>query len=275
MQKSFELSRKYNDLQTFLTPLVKDGVLVAYSGGVDSSFLLWAASQAAHNASGRVVALSTNSASMPATDRADANSFTKKLAVEHIWRQSEELSNPQYAQNDINRCYHCKNTLFNIAKEELQKLGLKWILYGYNASDVHDNRPGHKAAKEHGVLYPLAQINFSKEEIRLLLKQDGFSIADKPASPCLSSRIAHGIPVTTKRLKDIAQFEHILRANGIAVYRVRINKNGENQFLRIEVASEEMHKVLPINEKLVTMGKEKGYKWVTLDLAGYKMGGAS
>ena len=125
---------------------VGDGVLVAFSGGMDSAFLLWAAHRAASGGGGRVVALTTTSPSTPARDKEDAAAFAEVLGVEHVWAESQEVSLPEYLQNDRDRCYHCKTELFRIAGEIAEEAGLRWILYGYNASDHQDDRPGHRSS---------------------------------------------------------------------------------------------------------------------------------
>ncbi len=212
---------------------------------------------------------------MPGYDRKDANDFTRKYNIKHIWIKSLELENPAYLQNDPKRCYYCKTELFSLAKEYARKNNLSWIMYGYNASDTNDFRPGHQAAIENGILYPLSEIGFKKPEIRQVLREHGLNIAEKPASPCLSSRIAHGIPITKGRLNDVGFLEDILKNAGIKVFRVRINKNDDDYFLRIEIDNSEMEKVLAIKEQLCSQGKKCGYKWITLDLSGYRTGGGT
>lgn len=255
---------------------IRGGVIITFSGGVDSAFLVWVAHKALQdNPAGKVFALTTNSASMPMHDKEDAERFTKQFGIEHIWCESKEMENPAYINNDEQRCYHCKNELFSIAKEEAVRLDLKWIMYGYNASDINDVRPGHKAALENSVLYPLAEIGFSKDEIRTILKNEQIEIAEKAASPCLSSRISHGISVTSGKLADIAAMENILHMQGIKICRVRINGTGDDLFLRIEVHPDEINKIIDIKDILNSEGRKRGYKWVTLDLSGYRMGGGT
>jgi pyridinium-3,5-biscarboxylic acid mononucleotide sulfurtransferase len=265
---------KWGDLKENILKKIKDGLLIAFSGGVDSAFLLWAAQKMAEENGGRVMALTTTSESLPQQDREDVQKFIRDFNIDHIWVNSREMENPDYVQNDALRCYHCKTELFTVAKSIAQKNDLKWIAYGYNASDFSDDRPGHQASLENGILAPLAEVGFTKEEIRLILRKEGVHLAEKAASPCLSSRIAHGVPVTSGRLADIAFMESILKSTGIKIGRVRINQSKENNFLRIEVAAEEMEKVFSIKDLLDREGRARGYNWVTLDLAGYKTGGA-
>ena len=270
------LETKLNRLMAVMREYIQDGVLITFSGGVDSAFLVWAAHKVfRENIKGKAVALTTNSASMPLQDKNDAENITKQMKIPHIWRESKEMDNPAYTNNDEMRCYHCKTELFTIAKQEAEKHGLKWILYGYNASDISDIRPGHQAALENGVLYPLAEMDFSKEDIRAILKRESIEIAEKAASPCLSSRISHGISVSSGKLADIAAMENILHMQGIEICRVRINETGNDLFLRIEVHPDEIGKILDIKHVLNNEGRKRGYKWVTLDLFGYRTGGGT
>lgn len=265
---------KMDALRRRLAPLVREGVLVAFSGGLDSAFLLWAAGQVGEGEGGRVVALTTTSESTPSRDKEDALAFTRSLGVEHIWRESRELSIPEYARNDLERCYHCKIELFRIAGEVAEEVGLRWLLYGYNASDRHDFRPGHRAAEQAGALTPLADAGLTKPEIRFLMEEAGLPLSGKPASPCLSSRVMTGIEITPRRLRDVEEMEGILRDAGVSTLRVRVCRDDAGRFfLRVEVAPEEMERVLGCGESLHREGTRRGYRWVTLDLGGYRTGG--
>lgn len=268
-------AKKWRKLLALLTPCVKQGALIAFSGGVDSAFLLWAATEAVKKHGGRVVAFTTFSASLPPKDKEDAAAFSKQMDVLHIWQKSNELSDPLYLKNDGLRCYHCKNELFNKAGETAREHNLAHIMYGYSASDNGSDRPGHRAAKEHGVLFPLEQSGLLKDDIRTLLAAAGFSIADKAASPCLSSRIGRGIPITTGRLADIAALEQIIARAGGTVFRVRIAASNGEHFIRIETTPGEMPGIVKLWDSLNTEGRKRGYKWVTLDLGGYQSGGAN
>jgi uncharacterized protein len=266
--------RKLESLRADLEKRVAEGVLVAFSGGMDSAFLLWAAGEAANAMGGRAVALTTTSPSTPAGDKEDAQEFGKLVGVEHVWEESREMFDSRYARNDRERCYHCKTELFRIAGEVAREKGLRWLLYGFNASDHGDDRPGHRAAQEAEVLTPLSDAGLTKIEIRHLMKDAGLPLSGKPASPCLSSRIMTGIEITPDRLRDVEELEGVLRDAGISTLRVRVCKDEEDRFfLRVEVPHAEMEKVLQCREELQRVGTEKGYRWVTLDLGGYRMGG--
>jgi uncharacterized protein len=269
-----EAERKLQTLLEDLGPRVKGGALVAFSGGVDSAFLLWACVEAVRKGTGRVVALTTTSPSTPQRDREDAESFTKSLGVEHLWEESGEMDRPAYVSNDRDRCYHCKTELFRIARAVASREGLGSLLYGYNASDRSDHRPGHRAAREAGALTPLADAELTKPEIRLLMNEVGLPLGEKPASPCLSSRIMTGLEITTERLAHVQALEDILRDGGVSTHRVRIcGSEDAEPFLRIEVSPEEMNAVLSCREALLRAGRDRGYRWVTLDLGGYRTGG--
>jgi len=249
-----ELMKKYRALKDCLGKYTDEGLVVAFSGGVDSGFLLWTAEEARKQYGGNLIALTTNSASMPAHDKGDVEKFVRKTGVKHVWRDSSEVDNPDYvaAENDC-----------------------KVIAYGYSASDKTDVRPGHKAALENDVVFPLAAYDFTKEEIRELMRLNGLELSDKPSSPCLSSRIMRGVQITKQELRDIDNLEDILRAGGMKIFRLRMHELNGKRFLRLETSPEEIPLAIQLKDGLVTAAKERGYEWVTLDLEGYKTGGGT
>lgn len=265
---------KLESLLDALRAYLAQGAVVAFSGGVDSAFLLWAAARAG-GSGGRLVALTTVSASTPAPDLDDARAFAASLGVEHLLLESGELDREEYLRNDGDRCYHCKSDLFTLAGGVARERGLEWILYGYTASDRYDIRPGHRAAAEAGVKAPLADAELQKEEIRALMLEHGLALADKPSSPCLSSRIQTGVKVDRRKLEDVAALEAILRSGGVRSCRARICEAGEGLFVRIEVDPADMAAVLACRAALEREGKARGYRWVTLDLGGYRTGGGT
>ena len=267
--------KKFLVLKSILRPKLAEGLIVAFSGGVDSAFLTWAAEQERGASGGKLAALTTFSESFSQTERADAERFIETHSITHLWRESKELLNPEYAINDGNRCFHCKTELFNICREAAKEHHFKWIAYGYNASDRGDVRPGHKAAIENSILSPLAEAGLIKDDIRLLMRENGLEMADKPASPCLSSRLMTGVFITPRKLKDVEDIETILRAGGLNVFRVRLHEESATKFLRLEVAPDEMQLAMQLRERLVKEALARGYKWVTLDLAGYRTGGGN
>ena len=267
--------KKLEYLQKQLEIYLHEGVVIAFSGGVDSAFLLWISEEVRKQSGGNLVALTTQSASMPLHDREDAKQFIQYLNVPHVWKNSQELTLPKYKINDSNRCYYCKSELFRIAKEVAKERNYRRILYGYSASDTQDFRPGHIAAADNKILSPLEDAGFLKEEIRYIMRKQKLKISEKPASPCLSSRIMTGISVTQKRLEDIDALETLLRQEGLNILRVRIDQKRNIPMLRIEVSPSEMFKIIELRERLIEEGKKRGYRWITLDLEGYRMGGGN
>ena len=267
------LISKMDELNKELSLKISEGLIVAFSGGVDSAFLLWAAKKVFNQNGGKLLALTTDSPSLARTELYEAIAFAENLGVPHKIIESKEFENPAYIKNDLNRCYFCKNELFRLTSESLESDEYKWVAYGYNDSDRSDFRPGHKAALENEILAPLADVGLTKEEIRKVLNINGIDLSDKPSSPCLSSRIMTGISISEKRLNDIEELELMIDQAGIKIKRVRICKDGNDDFLRIEIGNDEMKKFYEISEQISIEGKARGYKWVTLDLSGYKMGG--
>lgn len=265
---------KLGELQGILKEHLSSGLIVAFSGGIDSAFLLWAAARANQGNGGRLMALTTLSPSVPHRDIDDASRFAREIGVTHELVDSYEFEKEGYVENAGLRCYYCKSTLFEIARHIAKEKGYGSIAYGYNATDTGDVRPGHQAAIENQVLYPLATVGFTKEEIRRLMEEQGFDLAEKPASPCLSSRIMTGVHVTPEKLEDIEVLETLLREGGLRVFRVRLHEEGDIRFLRLEVDPAEMEQALSLREAFVAEAKERGYRWVTLDLEGYRTGGA-
>ncbi len=266
---------KYQELAGLLRPRLAEGLVVAFSGGVDSSFLLWAAEQTRQRHGGRLLAITTVSASLAQVEKEDARLFAETLGVEHVFQESDEFSNQEYLKNDGSRCFHCKTELFRLSGTLSQRRGYKWIAYGYNASDRGDFRPGHAAALESNVLSPLNDANLTKDDIRALMRANNLNLADKPASPCLSSRLMTGVQITPQKLRDVEEVETLLRRGGLRVFRVRLHENEESRFLRLEVAPDELSRAIELRDALVKLGRSLGYRWVTLDLAGYQTGGGN
>lgn len=275
-----DVHAKYARLCERLRGLLPDGLIIAFSGGVDSAFLLWAADRQQRAAGGRLLALTAVSASMAGVEREDAQAFTGALGVEHQWQESHELENPAYVANDASRCYHCKTELFRISRDLASRRltegrGFRWLAYGYNDSDRGDVRPGHRAALENDVLAPLAEAGLGKDDIRVLMRAHGVALSEKPASPCLSSRLMTGVRVTPSRLQDVEHLEALLRGRGLRVFRVRVHEIGERGLLRLEVAPAELARAFELRDELEREGRRRGYHWVTLDLSGYRMGGGA
>ena len=272
------VAHKFDTLNHDLTARLREGLIIAFSGGVDSAFLLWAAEQqrlAVVDDKCRLVALTAVSASMARVEREDARAFATTLGVEHVWEDSHEVSKPEYVVNDGNRCYHCKSELFRIGHELTAKYGCRWLAYGYNASDRGDVRPGHRAAIENEVISPLAAAELTKDDIRTIMRAYNLDLSEKPASPCLSSRLMTGVAVTPEKLLHVEELEALMRKRGLNVFRVRLHEQAGASFLRLEVAPNEMPRAFELREELALEGQARGYQWTTLDLAGYRLGGGN
>lgn len=244
-----------------------DSVLVAFSGGADSAYLAWAAHQAL---GARALAITALSASFSRHDREQAEAFIAAIGLHHEFIETRELENPLYVANNADRCYHCKDELFDQMDALAQAREFAAIAYGINADDTRDFRPGHRAAHEHHVLAPLLDAGLSKAEIRLLSQRAGLATWNRPASACLSSRVPYGTAVTPELLEKIDQAEAVLRALEFRQFRVRAH----GELARIEIAPEELARGFDpeIARKIAAGVKSAGFSFVTLDLEGYRQG---
>lgn len=256
--------QKYNSLLDTLRSY--GGVLLAFSGGVDSSFLLKAMQQAAV----KTLAVTAVSETMPSQDRDDAEHLARELGIEHVIIHTAELDKEEFARNARDRCFHCKNELFGRLSEMAVKRGLPVVCDGSNHDDLSDFRPGRKAAKEHGIRSPLADCGLTKSDIRTLSRHLGLSTWDKPSSPCLSSRFPYGTRITAAGIERVRKAEDILRSLGLRVLRVR--DHGDTA--RIEVGPEEMALLMEGQKRSLVVDRLRnlGYSFVTLDLEGYRSG---
>jgi uncharacterized protein len=244
-----------------------DSLLVAYSGGVDSAYLAWAA----HRALGsRALAVTATSASFSAHDREQAERCAREAGFAHEFIATNEFANPLYVANNADRCFHCKSELFDALDHLAAARRFTAVAYGINADDTSDFRPGHRAAAEHKVLAPLLDAGLGKAEIRALAAAAGLTVWDRPASACLSSRVPYGIPVTPETLSKIEQGEAVLRELGFRQFRVRFH----HEMARIEIARDEMPRALEpeIAAVITARIQAAGFDYVTLDLQGYRQG---
>lgn len=261
-QKSALLQQTLRDLGS---------LMVAYSGGTDSAFLAWAAHKAL---GGKMLAVIADSASLPRAELAAALAFTAAHGIPTHILQTEELSNPDYQRNDAQRCFHCKDELFTQMESFRSTHSFRHIAYGMNlddrAPDVAAFRPGQLAASQHGALAPLVIAQLSKAEIRTLAREAGLSLADKPASACLSSRIAYGLPVTPERLSQVEQAEAALHHLGFP--QVRVRHHGD--LARIEIAREDLPRALHLStlDTITAALRSLGFLYITLDTSGYRSG---
>lgn len=240
-------------------------VVVAYSGGLDSAFVL----SVAHGVlAERALALTAVSPSLPQRERDDAERIARRLGVEHELIGSNEIHNPDYASNPANRCFHCKSELYTITERVRSARGFAHVANGTNIDDLGDYRPGLEAAKNAGVRSPLVEANLHKDEVRALAQELGLDFWDKPAAACLSSRIPYGTAVTPERLLQVEKLEDALHALGLRQVRVRYH----DELARIEVGQSELERAFAQREAITKAGKGAGFTFVTLDLAGYRTG---
>jgi uncharacterized protein len=260
------LQEKYNSLKQILKKLGR--VVVAYSGGVDSTFLLKAAvdTLGAEN----VLACISVGPSEPANQLQRAAEAAKSIGAELQIVEANELADPNFTANKADRCFHCKSHLCKVLLDIARQRGFKHVVFGTNYDDLDDFRPGNRAMKIFGIRSPLAEARLTKSDIRQLSKELGLPTADLPASPCLASRIAYGIEVTEQRLRQIDEAEDFLRKLGLAEFRVRHH----DTIARIEVQPGHIDRIAaePLRSQVVAKMKSLGFKFVTIDLQGFRSG---
>ena len=242
-------------------------LLIAYSGGVDSAFLAWTAYQVLGD---QVRAVIADSASLARTHLEDALAFARENTIPVDVVETHELQNPDYIRNDAMRCFHCKDELFVVLEAYRQSHGFDAVAYGVNADDQGDFRPGQLAARQHNVLTPLLDAELTKNDIRTLAHRADLRVWDKPASACLSSRMEYGRPVTPEALQVIERGEDALRSLGFRQFRVRHH----GDLVRIEIAREEFSRAFSpqMANEFTAIFKNLGFKFVTLDLEGFRSG---
>jgi len=255
---------KYKKLLKILETF--ESAVIAYSGGVDSTLLL----KAAKDSSIKILAVTGISITVPKWDIKEAKNIILLLDVPHRFIQTDEIINKDFLKNDCNRCFHCKNILFSKLKKIALQEGYKWVIEGSNTDDLKDYRPGFKAIKIHGIRSPLIEAGLSKKDIREISKSLNLPTWNKPSSPCLSSRIPYGIPITEKALKMVSEAEEYLRKKGFIHLRVRHH----DTIARIEVSEEEINQFFDhkIRKEIVNKFLTIGYHFVCLDLEGFKSG---
>jgi uncharacterized protein len=262
---SGSLEEKQRRLLADLTAMGR--VIVAFSGGTDSAYLAWAA----HRVLGAdAVAVTADSASLPESHKRDAEAFVERFGITHEYVETHEFDNPDYLRNSPDRCFHCKDELFTRLEALGRERGYQHIVYGVNVDDLGDYRPGQGAAAQHRVAAPLADAGLTKAEIRDLSRLAGLPTWDRPASACLSSRIPYGTPVTIENVKTVETGEEEIKALGFRQFRVRFH----GEVVRIEIAREEMERALTMEmaQRFTTIFKGLGFKYVSLDLEGYRQG---
>jgi uncharacterized protein len=242
-----------------------DGALVAFSAGVDSTFVL----AVAHEALGdRVVALTAHSPSVPAAEREEARELARRLGARHVEVDSHEVDDPRYAANPIDRCYYCKSELYRLCLDVAGREGISTILDGFNADDRRDHRPGHRAADERAIRSPLAEFGLTKVEVRAWSEAYHLPTWDKPQMACLASRLPYGTAVTPERLARVERAEAGVRAAGLRSFRVRFH----DDIGRLEVAAEELDLAFARRAQLAAAIRDAGFKVAVLDLEPFRSG---
>ncbi|VAX19765.1 ATP-utilizing enzyme of the PP-loop superfamily [hydrothermal vent metagenome] len=250
--------------------LNKKSVIVAFSGGVDSSFLLKVCHDTLKKAGGKTVAVTGNSASYPASELADAKRLAQEIGAEHMIIDTDELKNESYSKNPPDRCYHCKTELFKKLASIAKIRGITAIFDGTNADDLADHRPGSRARDEKGVISPLQEARLTKDEIRTLSKKMGLFTWNKPAFACLASRMPYGSSITTENLKMVETAEDAIRKLGFA--QVRVRHHGE--VARIEFLKADIPQAMDptVADSIYNVVKKAGFLYVSVDIKGYRQG---
>ena len=244
-----------------------ESVIVAYSGGVDSSYVAYVANAELGT---RAVCITGQSASLPSYQNEEIDRVVKNFGFNHEVINTDELQLPGYRANNGDRCFFCKDELYSKLESVARSRGIEYIVDGSTVDDLDDYRPGRQAAKQHAVRSPLIEVGLNKNEVRELSRRATLPTWDKPASPCLSSRIAYGTTVTIERLQNVDRGEEILREFGFREFRVRHH----DTLVRLEISPAEMDRVLQkdVIDQLAARFRELGFKYVTLDLHGFRSG---
>lgn len=268
MENSEMFTKKAESLKNHLNHLAKKDIMVAFSGGVDSSLLLKILCQEAKEHHTKVYALTLMTKLHPMTEMDNAKKVASEVGAHSIFLEIDELSNPEILENPINRCYLCKKFLFQKILEKAKELQVETVVDGTNEDDLHVYRPGIQALDELGIISPLALEKFTKEEVRVLAKEYGISSSDRPSAPCLATRFPYGTHITNEKMRQVEKAEDYLKELGFYNVRVRVHED----LVRIEVDSQEFAKIVENKNSIISQFQNLGYTYITLDLEGFRSG---
>ena len=243
----------------------KGSALVAFSGGIDSTLLAKAASDSLGD---KAAAVTIDSSTLPRRELKNAKRTAREIGIKHLVVRHDELNNKEFRKNSPDRCYHCKLESISVLKKISKELGFNSILFGVNYDDLNDHRPGHKALGEGGICTPLLDTGLTKDDVRALARELRLSNYNKPSMACLSSRIPYGEEITGEKLRMVEEAEEVVMDSGIGRARVR----HYNELARIEVPPKEFPVILKDKDRIVNSLKRLGFKYITLDLQGYRSG---
>lgn len=262
------MENKYMTLKNEISEFIKDGVCVAFSGGVDSSLILKIACEAARNQNKKVYAVTFDTRLHPISDVDISIKVASEMGAIHHIIQLDELYDAEIFRNPIDRCYRCKKALFTNLLKFAKDKGLKYVLDGTNADDLNEYRPGVQALKELNIISPLAQLSINKEEIRKIAKELSISVASRPSAPCMATRLPYGATIEYELLDKIHKGEEFIKSLGIDIIRLRVH----GDIVRVEIEDNEFHKLLKEKNKVIKYLKELGFIYITLDLEGFRSG---
>lgn len=259
---------KYLKIKEYIESLMEDGICIAFSGGVDSSLILKIVSQISKKQKGQVYAVTFETKLHPVSDVSISKKVAEEMGVKHEIIKINELQNKEILNNPIDRCYLCKKMLFTNLLQFAKEKGLKYVLDGTNADDLKTYRPGVKALKELEIISPLAKFNISKEEVRTIAEYLNISVANRPSTPCMATRLPYNTEIEFELLERIEKGEDYLRSLGFNIVRLRVHKD----IARIEIEKKDFKKLLDNSEDIIKYLKDLGFIYITLDIEGFRSG---
>lgn len=261
--------KSYQKLKKYISKYIKDGVVVAFSAGVDSTLVLKATKEVADEmCQEKVFAITFSSILNPIEDKKLAKKLSKDIGVEHISLEIDEFENPEILNNPINRCYICKKYLFESLVKKAKELDCKYVFDGTNFDDTKEYRPGLKALEELGIKSPLKDLKITKKEVRKIAKELELSVSNRPSSPCMATRVPYGDKLSKELMEKIDRCERFIKSLGFEILRLRVHKN----IARIEIPKEGFERFLEVSNQVISFLKREGFEYITLDLEGFRSG---